>query len=451
MRSEELLEIVKGLRTYSSSAGSVPDPCLYFSTDPTTREVELELPKWREGKYLVVKFLDSHNSQRNIDVGIVGLIGYTGRFAKQQIPLGPWMRRTAFQPWVHPNELKSMFSSSGWVCDGRDFTGGCRSGRRLKGLGPQTLWTTPGALVVPPVGQLLPWQEVLLHHLQQTAVEGCWVFQQNNLLDLWDSHAGPVAEAVQLFRVHVEEATRRYLNMSLDHLGTGVPSALKRIHVSIPSSWARSGCPDDERLPHVHPRVAFAGSLYLDCIDCGVHLQDPRTPAGMAEVPDALRRRLGWGLVHELRVTAGTLLLYPAWLYHAPLRSGRTLANASVISFLVAVQLQEVIGQTDFHQTNVYTVTFRCTTSGFDLCEKCAHDPDLGRVSEKSMRSDLEALLDPALCKLAVSRLRNLWRRNWMESLAKYFKAGLLDNLVQALQKCTENQRPEDERVRSSF
>jgi len=44
----------------------------------------------------------------------------------------------------------------------------------------------------------------------------------------------------------------------------------------------------------------------------------------MAEVPDALRRRLGWGLVHELRVTAGTLLLYPAWLYHAPLRSGRT-------------------------------------------------------------------------------------------------------------------------------
>eukprot|EP00434_Breviolum_minutum_P005150 symbB.v1.2.004542.t1/scaffold256.1/size249868/13 len=235
MRSEELLEIVKGLRTYSSSAGSVPDPCLYFSTDPTTREVELELPKWREGKYLVVKFLDSHNSQRNIDVGIVGLIGYTGRFAKQQIPLGPWMRRTAFQPWVHPNELKSMFSSSGWVCDGRDFTGGCRS------------------------------------------------------------------------------------------------------------------------------------------------------------------------------------------------------------------------GQTDFHQTNVYTVTFRCTTSGFDLCEKCAHDPDLGRVSEKSMRSDLEALLDPALCKLAVSRLRNLWRRNWMESLAKYFKAGLLDNLVQALQKCTENQRPEDERVRSSF
>jgi len=231
MRSEELLEIVKGLRTYSSSAGSVPDPCLYFSTDPTTREVELELPKWREGKYLVVKFLDSHNGQRNIDVGIVGLIGYTGRFAKQQIPLGPWMRRNARQPWVHPNELKSMFSSSGWVCDGRDFTGGCRS------------------------------------------------------------------------------------------------------------------------------------------------------------------------------------------------------------------------GQTDFHQTNVYTVTFRCTTSGFDLCEKCAHDPDLGRVSEKSMRSDLEALLDPALCKLAVSRLRNLWRRNWLESLAKYFKAGLLDNLVQALQKCTENQRPEDERA----
>jgi len=234
MCAEELLEIVKGLRTYSSSeqAGSVPDPCLYFTTDSTSREAELELPKWREGKYLVVKFLDTHKDQGNIDVGIVGMIGYFGRHAKKQIPLGPWMKRTARQVWVHPNALKSMFSSSGWVCDGRDFTGGCRS------------------------------------------------------------------------------------------------------------------------------------------------------------------------------------------------------------------------GQTDFHQTNVYTVTFRCATSGFDLCEKCAYDPTLGHVNESSIRSDLEALADPSLCKLGATRLRNLWRRNWAEALPRYFAAGLLDSLVQALQKClVEGQRPEEERV----
>ncbi|CAE7942834.1 pol [Symbiodinium sp. KB8] len=234
MCAEELLEIVKGLRTYSSSeqAGSVPDPCLYFTTDSTSREAELELPKWREGKYVVVKFLDTHKDQGNIDVGIVGMIGYFGRHAKKQIPLGPWMKRTARQVWVHPNALKSMFSSSGWVCDGRDFTGGCRS------------------------------------------------------------------------------------------------------------------------------------------------------------------------------------------------------------------------GQTDFHQTNVYTVTFRCTTSGFDLCEKCAYDPTLGQVNESSIRSDLEALADPSLCKLGATRLRNLWRRNWAEALPRYFAAGLLDSLVQALQKCLEGQRPEEERAR---
>lgn len=131
MCTEEFMEIVKGLRTYSSSeeAGSMPDPCLYFTTDATSREVEVELPKWREGKYVTVKFLDTHRDQSNIDIGVVGMIGYYGRHAKRQRPLGPWMRRKTRQVWVHPNQLTSMFSSSGWFCDGRDFTGGCRSGQ----------------------------------------------------------------------------------------------------------------------------------------------------------------------------------------------------------------------------------------------------------------------------------------------------------------------------------
>lgn len=39
----------------------------------------------------------------------------------------------------------------------------------------------------------------------------------------------------------------------------------------------------------------------------------------MAEVPDALRQRLGWGQLHRLQVAPGTLVLYPAWLQHGAL------------------------------------------------------------------------------------------------------------------------------------
>lgn len=233
MTSEELMEIMKGLRSHDHTmkeSGGLPAPSVYFTTDLTSREAEVELPKWREGKYVAIKFLDTHKDQVNIDVGIIGLIGFFGRHAQRQIPLGPWMRRSVKQVWVHPNPLRSMFSSSGWVCDGRDFTGGCRS------------------------------------------------------------------------------------------------------------------------------------------------------------------------------------------------------------------------GQTDFHQTTVYTVTFRCQTSGFDLCEKCAYDPSLGRVTETSLQSDIEALSDPATCKLAVARFRNLWRRTWLETLPQYIQHGFLEALVQALTKSTEgNGKPGEE------
>jgi len=45
------MEIVKGLRSTSATdvSGGPPDPCVYFTTDATSRESEVELPKWREG------------------------------------------------------------------------------------------------------------------------------------------------------------------------------------------------------------------------------------------------------------------------------------------------------------------------------------------------------------------------------------------------------------------
>merc|ERR1719359_1763224 len=105
-------------------------------------------------------------------------------------------------------------------------------------------------------------------------------------------------------------------------------------------------------------------------------------------------------------------------------------------------------GQTDFHQTSVYTVTFRCTMSGFDLCEQCAYDPALGRVTESSLQVDLDALGDPGTCKLACHRLRNQWRRNWLVTLPQYFERGLLDILVNTYRSGEGNgARPEEERA----
>eukprot|EP00439_Symbiodinium_sp_Y106_P029017 s3197_g3.t1 len=195
LSEEELQEAVK-----ASAAGSADQtlPVAFFRTDATNREVEVELPKWVEGKYI----LD------HIEVGVLAFIGHSGRRAAEQVAFGPWMRRSVRQVRVHPNCLKSMFSSGGWVCDGRDVPGGCRS------------------------------------------------------------------------------------------------------------------------------------------------------------------------------------------------------------------------GMTDFHQTSVFTMTFRCPATGFDLCEACAFDPTLGQVTEETVRTDIEALKDPSKCRLACSRLRWLLRR------PAYIQGGLLEVLA---------------------
>mmetsp|Transcript_89616 Transcript_89616/g.159100 ORF Transcript_89616/g.159100 Transcript_89616/m.159100 type:complete len:2405 (-) Transcript_89616:69-7283(-) len=202
----------------------LPAPCLRFYTDPESRDAEIELPRWREGKYIIVRLLDTHfqEEQVNVDVGLVAMIGYWGRCAEHQVPLGPWMGRRVQQAWVHPRPLQRTFSAGGWVCDGRDFSGGCRS------------------------------------------------------------------------------------------------------------------------------------------------------------------------------------------------------------SFL------------DFHQTNVYTSRFHCSATGFDLCDACANDPGLGKLTEASIKADVEALRSPSSCKIVASRLRNLWRRHWLHPMPRYFRQGLLSSLVAGLQSCLD-------------
>eukprot|EP00398_MALV-I-01_sp_L67-1_P000820 gene820-987_t len=104
---------------------SVPD--LFFCTDKSTRKCEVICPKWLEGKYIMVKFLDTHNKQENIDVGVVAAAGFWGKKASEQKDHGSYFNRTVRNLWVHPRKLTSQFSAFGWVCDGRDFCGGCRS------------------------------------------------------------------------------------------------------------------------------------------------------------------------------------------------------------------------------------------------------------------------------------------------------------------------------------
>eukprot|EP00429_Kryptoperidinium_foliaceum_P033575 CAMPEP_0176172712 /NCGR_PEP_ID=MMETSP0120_2-20121206/88490_1 /TAXON_ID=160619 /ORGANISM="Kryptoperidinium foliaceum, Strain CCMP 1326" /LENGTH=318 /DNA_ID=CAMNT_0017510713 /DNA_START=8 /DNA_END=963 /DNA_ORIENTATION=+ len=240
MTSDELMEIMKGLRSYSSDESKaepdkgLPDPCVYFNTDVTTRESETELSRWREGKYVAVKFLDTHKDQGNIDVGFLGLMATSGGTRSSKAGTIRALDAAHGAPdQGAPQAVEEHVLEQRLGGDGRDFTGGCRS------------------------------------------------------------------------------------------------------------------------------------------------------------------------------------------------------------------------GQTDFHQTSVYTVTFRCSTNAIDLCEACAYDPALGRVTDTSVESDLEALMDPSMCKLAVTRLRNQWRRNWPDTLPKYFAGGLLDSLLQALQKTTETvNRPDEERPR---
>ncbi|CAJ1358788.1 unnamed protein product [Effrenium voratum] len=239
-----------------------------------------------------------------------------------------------------------------------------------QGLGPQQLWPTPALLVLPPkleAGKVSRWHVVLaghIRHLARHAPLESWRSEGEDFLQQCAAAGGEVAVAASKLKSLLEEAALQYLQTALDERS---PQLLSRLHTSIAASWARSG-PRSWLVPHVHAKVALAGSFYLDCGGplqalrlqrgadadgteddpaelCGVYLQDPRTPAGMAEVLESLRQKLGWGEAHHVRVRSGSLLLYPAWLQHAglppSLNSSSKEEAVSSVSFTVVVQLRE--------------------------------------------------------------------------------------------------------------
>ena len=102
---------------------------IVVTTSRESMEGETEIRPWRSGRYVHLKFFDTHSeTQENIDIAVVGLVGFVGAVPEYHM-LGPWSKRQLAPPRaVHAHTLTATFSNRGWCCDGRDFSGGCRGG-----------------------------------------------------------------------------------------------------------------------------------------------------------------------------------------------------------------------------------------------------------------------------------------------------------------------------------
>ena len=76
----------------------------FFETPADCKEAEVQLAPWVEGKFVYVKFLETHGEgQENVDIGQLGIFGFMGRHRDKTKPLGSWMRRQIRHPIVHPS------------------------------------------------------------------------------------------------------------------------------------------------------------------------------------------------------------------------------------------------------------------------------------------------------------------------------------------------------------
>ena len=107
-----------------------PTDPVAVTTSRDTLEGEFEFHPPRSGRYIHIKFFDTHSDlQENIDIAVVGIVGWVVPLpilAPDRPLFGPWSKREVIRMHAHP--LTLTFSNRGWCCDGRDFSGGCRSG-----------------------------------------------------------------------------------------------------------------------------------------------------------------------------------------------------------------------------------------------------------------------------------------------------------------------------------
>merc|ERR1712228_454908 len=71
---------------------------------------------------------------------------------------------------------------------------------------------------------------------------------------------------------------------------------------------------------HVHAQSGLSGTFYVACGDenvCSIALEDPRAPAAGADMPEIVRKRLGFGVAHTVDLDNGSLIVFPSWLVHS--------------------------------------------------------------------------------------------------------------------------------------
>eukprot|EP01098_Paradermamoeba_levis_P003139 TRINITY_DN1462_c0_g1_i1.p1 TRINITY_DN1462_c0_g1~~TRINITY_DN1462_c0_g1_i1.p1 ORF type:complete len:464 (-),score=154.58 TRINITY_DN1462_c0_g1_i1:24-1415(-) len=75
----------------STTFSEPSDPAVFFLIDEDKSETQVELPTWKTGRFLHIKFISAAKADtryKNIDVGFVGLVGYHGDQLANQHPVG---------------------------------------------------------------------------------------------------------------------------------------------------------------------------------------------------------------------------------------------------------------------------------------------------------------------------------------------------------------------------
>ncbi len=87
-------------------------------------------------------------------------------------------------------------------------------------------------------------------------------------------------------------------------------------------AWANINRPHCHRSGHFHPNAHWAGVYYVKAGDYSgrrdplagrIEFDDPRGPINMLPHPGAT----GFGISRNIKPVEGTLLVFPAWLYHS--------------------------------------------------------------------------------------------------------------------------------------
>lgn len=248
---------------------------------------------------------------------------------------------------------------------------GCEAPSMPQGLGPQELWPTAAlSLELDGAGQLNGPLAARIRSLAASAAadEGfCWRSPGARFLGDAIEAGGAVGDAARALVRRLQRAGERYFRETLRD-----PSLAARVEVVLGESWAsllrgpgssRGGSalaglqPAGGGEPHTHGGTALTGTYYVDCgtdfggsqeSRCSMWLEDPRPPASIAELPPAVRERLGFGVARRFDLTAGFAVLHPPWLLHAAgaFGSGGGIGERLAISFTANVRLRTASTQT---------------------------------------------------------------------------------------------------------